>query len=345
MGEGSSTARTSGRLPLLDGLRGLAAIGVLLYHCGVTLGPQGVFSRGYLFVDFFFLLSGFVLALAIEPRLASGWPASAFLRSRVRRLWPSIAAGVALGAVLHLTRGETDALPTTLVLGLLVLPWTRSPGQIFPLNGPQWSLLLELIANLAHGLLLRRLGERGLVAVVVLAGAAQTAVVWHFGSNTLGPLAFNWWFALSRVMFSYSLGVLLCRRWQGLPRRPRLSWNAALVLPPLVVMLLSGLPLPVWIGDSLFVLLVMPALFWLASQAVVPSAVVPALDRLGRLSFPLYAVHMPILEHAAKVAPGGGMPVKLAAIAAALLAALALDRALNPAPRLPRSKAPALGAA
>lgn len=345
MGETTSSAQSSGRLPLLDGLRGLAAIGVLLYHCEVTLGPHGLFSRAYLFVDFFFLLSGFVLALAVEPRLAAGWPSSAFLRGRVRRLWPTIAAGVALGALLHAWRGETDTLLTTLVLGLLVLPWTRSPDQIFPLNGPQWSLMLELIANLAHALLLRRLGERGLLAVVMVAGAAQTAIVWYFGSNTLGPLAFNWWYALPRVLFSYSLGVLLCRRWQRLPRGPGLSWSTALVLPALVVVVLSGLPVAVWIGDSLFVLLIMPVLFWLASQAEVPAAAQPALERLGRLSFPLYAVHMPILEHAGRVAPGGGLPVKLAAIATALIAALALDRLLQAAPRRPRRGAPALGPA
>ncbi len=147
------------RLPLLDGMRGLAALSVLLYHGHNLFHDDKWFAQGYLFVDFFFLLSGFVLTLSTEPKFASGLTARQFMQTRLHRLWPTIAIGAALGAMVHTTLGGLDALPL-LALELLMIPapWS-SEHEIFPLNGPQWSLLWELVANLAHGLLLRRLSD------------------------------------------------------------------------------------------------------------------------------------------------------------------------------------------
>jgi len=324
MCEAGNLAGAGNRLPLLDGLRGIAAIGVMLYHTEVTFGPLGMFCRAYLFVDFFFLLSGFVLAMAFEPRFTAGLSTTAFLRARLRRLWPTIALGVALGAALHAQWQEPGPLLWSLLLGLLVLPDLRDTTQIFPLNGPQWSLFLEVLANLAHAVALRRLGLRGLIGFVALAGAAEAAVVYRFGSNTLGPLTFNWLYALPRVCFAYGMGVLLCRLWQRRAGRSRLAWNTLLLLPAIIVVVLAGLPMPVWIGDLLFVMVLMPALLWQMIGAPVPPVVRPALDWLGALSFPLYAVNMPIFEHCARHAPGGGLPAKLGAIVLALIAATAM---------------------
>lgn len=85
------------RLVTLDGLRGMAAIAVMLYHIGNVYQFGGPFRAGYLFVDFFFLLSGFVLALSVEPRFARGWTTAAFMRARIVRLWPVIAIGALAG--------------------------------------------------------------------------------------------------------------------------------------------------------------------------------------------------------------------------------------------------------
>ena len=89
------------RLLLLDGLRGIAAIGVVLFHCVIAFDALGAFARGYLFVDLFFLLSGFVLTLNYEQRMNAGAVRPGkFLRSRLVRLWPTVAAGARVAAEL-----------------------------------------------------------------------------------------------------------------------------------------------------------------------------------------------------------------------------------------------------
>lgn len=316
-----------GRLPILDGLRGLAAIAVMLYHIEVVFHSYGSFSRSYLFVDFFFLLSGFVLAIAAESKMNNGQGTLGFMRARIKRLWPVIAAGAVIGAAFYgPLHGWSEAMPL-LLLALLMVPAIFGPGQIFPLNGPQWSLLLELLANLFHGLLLRRLNQQGLQIFVAISGLALAATIFTFGSNTLGPFAHNWYYALPRVAFAYSLGVLFGRIWQKGDHRQLLSWEIALALPLILLVILPGLPISVAIGDAAMSLLILPALFWIAATCEAPKQIYPYLDRLGALSFPLYAVHLPIVGFFGRF--GDTPMLKLAAVSCALLAAQILASTLE----------------
>src|ERR1700761_6004380 len=79
--------------PALDGLRGVAAIAVMLHHFRPLTAPW-LFAHGYLAVDLFFLLSGFVIAHAYDARFRKGLGVPAFLVIRLIRLWPMIAFGV-----------------------------------------------------------------------------------------------------------------------------------------------------------------------------------------------------------------------------------------------------------
>ena len=286
--------RHQARLSLLDGLRGVAAIAVMLYHTEISFEMLGPFRRSYLFVDFFFLLSGFVLALAYEAKFRDGM-GLAFMRARIVRLWPLTAIGVVLGAACQVVPSNEAGLALLVVMGLLMLPQLDGSGQLFPLNGPQWSILMELFANFLHALLLHRLSDRALLAFVAVTAAALGLTILHFGSNTLGPFSFNWWYALPRVAFSYATGVWLARKWLLHPKQPLVTWQTAFVLPPLCVVLLAALPLDVAIGDVLTGVAILPLLLWLAVTADVPLHARPWLDRLGALSFPLYAVHLPII--------------------------------------------------
>lgn len=302
----------------------------MLFHAEATFDAFGGFSRGYLFVDFFFLLSGFVLTLAAEKRMNQGTLTSwRFLRSRIIRLWPTIAVGVLIGGASAGIIGDPAGLPRLIAMGVLMVPVLSGGGQIFPLNGPQWSLLMELIANFAHALLLRRLGKRWLLAFVVIAALALCATTISYGSNTLGPFSFNWWLALPRVAFSYALGIYLARRWQAQQYRPLISWRIALMLPLGAIVVLSIVPIDIAAGDLAITLAIFPCLFWLAATANVPLAAQPWLTRLGGLSFPLYAVHLPMLEVFAHF--GNSAATMIAAIGAALLAAHLIDLALTPA--------------
>lgn len=86
--------------PALDGLRGVAALSVVVMHRHVWFGLEGWLAHGYLAVDFFFMLSGYVMARTYEQRLSEGYGAWRFMAARYRRLWPVMALGTLFGAPL-----------------------------------------------------------------------------------------------------------------------------------------------------------------------------------------------------------------------------------------------------
>lgn len=283
-----------GRLSLLDGLRGIAAIGVLLYHMRNVFGVAEIFSRSYLFVDVFFVLSGFVLTLAAERKMeerGAVW----FMEVRVKRLWPMIALGSVVGALGAVTLGEAEPVPALLVLALAGIPILWREGSLFPLNGPQWSLFWEIVANVAHVLVLRRLSDRTLLFVAAFFGVAFEAAIWKYGSDTFGPNQQLWWLAGARVGWSYTIGIWMARRYQKGFREQLVPWWFALALPVALIVAVPLLPWHSAVGDALVAIVLLPPLFWLVATATPAQAAVPWLDRLGALSFPLYAVHLPIM--------------------------------------------------
>jgi peptidoglycan/LPS O-acetylase OafA/YrhL len=289
--------RTGGieRLPLLDALRTVAAVGVMLYHAPALFGVPALFSRAYLFVDLFFLLSGFVLTLSAEPRMRCGLSPAEFVRGRIVRLWPMMALGALAGAAVFATQGELIQVVWLLALSLLMIPLTTGSTAIFPLNGPQWSLLWEFAANILHGLLLRHLGERGLLLLAGASGLLLVGAIGFTGWNGAGPNADDWWLAAPRIAWSYVLGVWMARRWATKRPIPRIDWRGALVLPALALMLLPWLPLARHVGDAAVVIVLLPTLFWSCCAARVPERFAGSLGRVGSLSFPIYALHLPAL--------------------------------------------------
>ena len=92
----SARAIQHGRFGALDGLRGVAAVIVVLHHLGnERLGPFNP-TFGYIAVDLFFALSGFVIALNYDHRFAGGMTVKEFMLKRVLRLYPLYAAGLLL---------------------------------------------------------------------------------------------------------------------------------------------------------------------------------------------------------------------------------------------------------
>lgn len=281
----------SPRLPVLDGLRGLAAIGIVLFHLpGLAITPW-MFDRFYLLVDVFFLLSGFVMALSAEPRLAAGWSTTDFMTARVRRLWPTMALGIGLGAIAFLGRYPPSQIVPFAVFALLFLPVLGTSGLAYPINGPEWSLTWELVANLVHALVLRRLSDRTLIVVAAVSGVALAITAYEVGCGCAGPNAANWYLAAPRVAWAYTLGIVLARRWRQHAFAPVLDWKWALAAPMLTLMLLPWLPLTQAQGDTLMTVLVLPGLFWLICIAKPPEQVSRGLEKLGAMSFPLYATH------------------------------------------------------
>jgi peptidoglycan/LPS O-acetylase OafA/YrhL len=158
-----SAAPVPERLPQLDALRAIAAVFVLLFHYDTAFGGLTLFQHSQLAVDFFFLLSGFVLSAGVERGCYDLVSGAGFIIERIGRLWPMMAAGSIIGLAATVFDGASFASGSTLLLALLFIPGRTPREAIFPLNGAQWSLLFELIANAAHALILWRLRTRMLL--------------------------------------------------------------------------------------------------------------------------------------------------------------------------------------
>ncbi len=147
---------------LLDGLRGVAALVVIWYHIfeGFATSPldQHV-NHGYLAIDFFFILSGFVIGYAYDDRWKQSLTIRNFFKRRLIRLHPMVILGAVLGATTFRVQGceKWDGTPVSvsmlmiaLLLNLFLIPAVpetspevRGNGEMYPLNGPSWSLFFE----------------------------------------------------------------------------------------------------------------------------------------------------------------------------------------------------------
>jgi len=309
-------------------MRGIAAIVVMLFHQAVHHGEPGILVHAYLAVDFFFVLSGFVLARTFEPRFAAGLGTLDFMVSRFRRLWPLISLGTMLGLVRLLLAGEPGNASLLLALGLAFIPHLAGFATLFPLNGPQWSLLAELIANFAHVTILRRASPPVLVAIALNCALGMLVAGIAFGGFNIGWQEKGIWAGPLRAGIGYCNGVILARSLDGCATSR--SWSGLvplLLLPTILVGLgllsLDAAFLPGWglmtVGFPLLVLL--------ALRTGAPELAAPALNWLGRISFPLYAVHGPILELTelwARSQHMSGVLPRALALAIALVAAAGL---------------------
>ncbi len=288
----------------LNAIRGVAAITVVLFH-GVALVGM-VVPRGYLAVDLFFALSGFVIAHAYAARLASGLSLCDFFEARLIRFWPLYALGLLLGLVREvalLLTGNRFALPPMTLLGgalaglcFVPYPLRARGGDLFPLNIPSWSLFFELLVNVLYAVARPILGTRVLCGIILISGIAFVAQAPAEGIGHIGVSIDTFAAGCVRTILSFTIGVLLHRIQLRKIRVP---------VPLLLLLVAAALTCP-WGGltyDLAFVLLLGP-LIVIFGSAVEPG---PRFARcatwLGVISFPLYAVHRPILSFAEAAAP------------------------------------------
>jgi peptidoglycan/LPS O-acetylase OafA/YrhL len=289
------------RFVSLDGLRGIAAIAVVLFH--VSLGYM---PGGYLAVDFFFCLSGFVIALAFGKRFADGLSFRAFATARFARLYPMMFIGGLLGIILH--GGNPNIL--LLVPDFLGL-------SLFPTNPPFWSLLAEVLANIAFALVLVGLSTRKLALVALVSGLLLAFAIlsgpWprELGSHWDGA---GW--AVPRTLYSFTAGMLIYR-WHAKAAPVRRITRLALLLPAALFALtyFGGPDRALW--DTAAILFGLPAIVWLGTRMEMPFQ--PLWQRMGALSYPLYCIHVPLIALADDPLVRLGIAVLL------VPAALALD--------------------
>jgi peptidoglycan/LPS O-acetylase OafA/YrhL len=282
---------TARRYPTLDGLRAVAAFAVLMLH--IDHPGFRMPAATYTAVDLFFLISGFVIAQAYEDRIREAGLLP-FLRARLIRLYPMLLIGLlilpAYFIAVFARYGIAPAAPgqvlASLGASLLFLP-SHLPASrlldaslLFPLDGPVWSLMLEVAVNLAYALALPWLSRRALAFIVLTSGAALVALQLTQGGLDLGWGWPNLWGGVPRASFSFFLGVLIFRLDIPRPRTPPLLIlvaTAALLFAPPLLAVLVGFPL-------------------VLIAATPPDAPASrAMTAAGALSYPLYVVHLPAL--------------------------------------------------
>ena len=323
---------------ILDALRGVAALMVIWFHIFEGFATSAIdqkFNHGYLAVDFFFILSGFVIGYAYDDRW-SGMSVWAFFKKRLIRLHPMVVLGAVFGALAFLIQGSVQWNGTHVSLGpvlvsmlmaMFLIPCrpgglgeVRGNGEMFPLNGPSWSLFFEYIANIMYALFLRRLSTRMLKVFVAVSGLGYAAFAVFNGSGTysigvgwtLGGL--NFLGGMLRVTFAFSCGLLLSRNFKPLAFRGHqpAAGTAFWICATAIVVLLSvpyisfnsdGAALqPCWLNglyDAVCTLVIFPLLVLLGASG---SASAPATSKtsrictmLGDVSYPLYVIHYPIM--------------------------------------------------
>ena len=312
---------------LLDGLRGVAAMLVVWYHVFEGFQFAGnkpvidFINHGYLAVDFFFMLSGFVIGYAYDDRWGKSLSMGGFFRRRLIRLHPMVMLGALIGAVSFLLTGmeRWDGTHSTLLLTFIALicSWLMIPalpgmqrdvrgnGEMFPLNGPCWSLFFEYIGNILYALIIRRLSTRILAWLTALLCCALS---WFAVTNQsgYGSIGVGWTIDTTnllggtlRMLCPLTIGMLMSRVFKPIKNVRGAFWICAVLLLALfhVPFIDGGSPMSLnGIFEAVCIICIFPFIVWLGASGTTTDKTSRRICRfLGDISFPLYIVHYPLM--------------------------------------------------
>lgn len=314
----SAFADTKPHYDILDGLRGVAALVVVCFHIFEAFATSHLDQRinhGYLAVDFFFILSGFVVGYAYDDRWKK-MKVGDFLKRRVIRLHPMVVMGAVLGAAMFYTQGcsvwDVSKVPVGLLLAafamnLFLIPSTpgfeiRGVGEMFPLNGPGWSLFFEYIGTLLYAFLIRRLPTKILAVLVFLAGCGLGgfAIFGPLGDLCVGYSLTGTEFTggFLRLLFAFSAGLLMSRVFKPVKIKGAF-WICGLAVIALLAVPRIGGADHLWMNgiyDTLCSVVLFPIIVWLGASGKTTGRTTTRICKfLGDISYPLYMVHYPFI--------------------------------------------------
>ena len=318
------------RYEILDGLRGIAAVLVVLFHLLETYsGGQAhqIINHGYLAVDFFFVLSGFVIGYAYDDRWdkMTTW---GFFKRRLVRLQPMVIMGTVVGACFYLF-GQGEGFPLignvplwkvllAFVMGCLMIPCgpgmdIRGWGETNSFNGPNWSLTWEYVANILYALVFRRLPKIGLA---ILAAAAAFCTLdlcldWNvFGLLTEGHAGHRYtviggwsltseqvYIGLTRLFYPFLIGLLISRVGKFINVKNGFWW-CSLILAVLFSIPCVGGENNILNGvyNATCILVLMPLVVMMgAGSQIKGEKSAKVCNFLGEISYPLYITHYPLM--------------------------------------------------
>jgi peptidoglycan/LPS O-acetylase OafA/YrhL len=289
----------------LDGLRGIAALCVAFLHMPHFFHYTP--PNGYLAVDFFFMLSGFVLAFAYDDRIAGGMSFREFFAIRFTRLYPTYLIGFALGILVALAslKFPGSALsvswtPKLLVCaigsGITMLPTPPCDGNdwLYPLNPPMWSIFFELIISVLFFLTHRMLRRPSALIGVILFGSVATVYLYlSVGDANLGFSWSQFWVGLLRVTISFSIGAALFRFW---PVRAQTSSAPVTIGLSILCAALLMQPIDGYFYSLLMIFVIFPLLIVIGSRFNPTGIHAPAFAASGAISYIIYAIHKPTYQ-------------------------------------------------
>lgn len=319
-------ADTKPHYEILDGLRGVAAILVLMYHVcegyAFSSGSEMIDSinHGYLAVDFFFMLSGFVIGYAYDDRWGKTLTVGNYVKRRLIRLHPMVIMGTIIGLIFYLLQGSVTwdgekvdiiRVIVSLICGMLFIPAikggyyeVRGNGEAFPLNGPSWSLFFEYIGNLFYALFLRRFPTWLVGALAGILGVGLCAMTWLnlCGGDMLGVgwtmSDYGIFTGGLRMLFPFTVGLFISRLAHPTPTK-HTFWTCSLLL--IAILLVPYIPSSGTISlngifESIAVALIFPAVVWLGANGTVTGKWSSGICKfLGDISFPVYIIHYPMM--------------------------------------------------
>lgn len=284
---------------ILDGLRGVAAICVVIFHfaeCIIFDYSKLFIGHGFLAVDFFFCLSGFVIAYAYDQRLEKigVWQ---FFKRRLIRLHPLVIIGAILGLLGFLfdpfsAIDQTYSIGKTALLFLSTLFLIPLPimedryFNLFGLNAPAWSLFWEYIANIVYVFVLYKINRKYLPALLLISAIGLIYVAYTTGNLAGGWSGDNFWQGSARISYSFLAGLFIYRS----------NWilKNNLGFLGLSVLLIGAFIAPHfsfnWLTELLIVLIYFPLLVSLGAGATISKGKAVC-KFLGDISYPLYMTH------------------------------------------------------
>ena len=325
------------RYEILDGLRGVAALMVVIFHCFETYVPvfkTQIVNHGYLAVDFFFVLSGFVIGYAYDDRWdrMTTW---GFFKRRLTRLHPMVIAGTLVGAALFFFAGaafpETLKTPAwkfflCLVMGLFILPCPNSLdirgwGELNSFNGPQWTLTFEYIGNVLYAFVLRHLPKAALAVLCACCAffTLDLTLGWDvFGLFPEGPqytVIGGWsltgqqiYVGFTRLLYPFLCGLLISRilpahRTESNPSGSPIHLKGGFWWCSLALVVIFSIPciggdygVPDGIYQAVCILLLFPLIVLTGSGSVTTDPKSTAVCKwLGDISYPIYITHYPLM--------------------------------------------------
>ncbi len=296
----SDILKTNQHFEILDGLRGIAALAIVIFHFmeWVYTDPgKNLIGHGFLAVDFFFCLSGFVIGYAYDNRIGK-MGVMEFFKSRLIRLHPLVILGAVLGILSFLfdpfsSQSElygTGKLILLFICTVFLIPFPVMEDRafnLFGLNAPSWSLFWEYVANIIYAFILCKINRRYLAVLAIVAAAALCFVSYHTGNLMGGWAKSNFWDGSVRISYSFLAGLLIYR-FNGIVKNQLGFIGLAILLSLVFIMPFFKWN---WIAELLVVLFYFPLLVSLGAGSKLSMGSKTLCVFSGKISYPLYMTH------------------------------------------------------